>query len=81
MSFIAFLILGLIVGAIAKSMLGEGAGWFLTLVLGVLGAMVGGWLGGILFGVELGSFFSLWTWLLAIIGAVLVFLVYGALRR
>lgn len=81
MSFIGFLILGLIAGAIAKAILPgrQGGGWFLTLLLGVIGAFLGGWLGSIIFGVNLGGFFSISTWLLAIVGSIIVLLVYGAL--
>ncbi|MCW2288168.1 GlsB/YeaQ/YmgE family stress response membrane protein [Leucobacter luti] len=81
MSFIAFLILGLIAGAIAKAILpGEhGGGWFMTLLLGVVGAMLGGWLGGLIFGADLGAFWSLSTWLLAIGGSIIVLLIFGLL--
>lgn len=81
MGFIGFLILGLAAGAIAKLILPgrQGGGWFVTLLLGVVGAMVGGWLGGLIFHVGLDSFFSLATWLLAIGGSVIVLLIYGAL--
>ncbi|TFC09457.1 GlsB/YeaQ/YmgE family stress response membrane protein [Cryobacterium algoritolerans] len=81
MSFIGFLILGLIAGAIAKAILPgrQGGGWFLTLILGVIGAFLGGWLGSLIFGVNLGDFFSISTWLLAIVGSIIVLLVYGAL--
>lgn len=81
MSFIAFLILGLIAGAIAKAILpGEhGGGWFMTLLLGVVGAMLGGWLGGLIFGVDLGVFWSLSTWALAIGGSIVVLLLFGLL--
>ncbi len=81
MSFIGFLILGLIAGAIAKAILPgrQGGGWFLTLILGVIGAFLGGWLGSVIFGVSLGDFFSISTWLLAIAGSIIVLLVYGAL--
>ena len=70
---------GLIAGAIAKLILPgkQGGGWFVTLLLGVVGAMLGGWLGGILFNVDLQGFFSLSTWLLAIGGSILVLLIYG----
>jgi uncharacterized membrane protein YeaQ/YmgE (transglycosylase-associated protein family) len=81
MSFIGFLILGLIAGAIAKAILPgrQGGGWFVTLILGVIGAFLGGWLGSVIFGVSLGGFFSLSTWLLAIAGSIVVLLIYGAL--
>ena len=81
MGFLAFLLLGLIAGAIAKAILpGEnGGGWFITLFLGVIGAMLGGWLGGALFGAGLEEFWSLQTWALAIGGSILVLLIYGML--
>jgi uncharacterized membrane protein YeaQ/YmgE (transglycosylase-associated protein family) len=83
MSFIAFIILGLIAGAIAKAILPgrQGGGWLITLILGVIGAFVGGWLGSLIFGVPLGEFFSISTWLLAIGGSIVVLLVYSALTK
>ncbi|WP_110590476.1 GlsB/YeaQ/YmgE family stress response membrane protein [Microbacterium suaedae] len=79
MGLFSFLLLGLIAGAIAKLILPgkQGGGWFVTLLLGVVGAMIGGWLGGLIFNVDLGRFFSLSTWLLAIGGSLIVLLVYG----
>ena len=79
MSFLAFLVLGLIAGAIAKAILPgkQGGGWIATLILGVLGAMLGGWLGSAIFNVDLAEFWSLQTWLLAIGGSVIVLLIYG----
>lgn len=81
MGILAFLILGLIVGAIAKAILPgrQGGGWLVTLLLGVVGAILGGWLGSLLFGVGLASFWSLQTWIVAIVGAIIVLLIYGAL--
>ena len=80
MSFIGFLLLGLIAGAIAKAILPgtQGGGWFVTLILGVVGAILGGWLGSLLFGVGIGDFFQLSSWLLAIAGSIIVLLIYGA---
>ena len=79
MGFLAFLILGLIAGAIAKLILPgkQGGGWLITLLLGVVGALLGGFLGSVLFGVGLQEFWSLQTWLLAIGGAIIVLLIYG----
>ncbi|MCS5713759.1 GlsB/YeaQ/YmgE family stress response membrane protein [Herbiconiux sp. CPCC 205716] len=79
MSFIAFLILGLIAGAIAKLILPgrQGGGWFVTLLLGVVGALLGGWLGGLLFGANLQDFWSIQTWVVAIVGSIIVLLIYG----
>jgi uncharacterized membrane protein YeaQ/YmgE (transglycosylase-associated protein family) len=83
MGFFAFLLLGLTAGAIAKAILPgrQGGGWFATLILGVIGAMLGGWLGGLLFNVGLDRFWSLQTWLVAIGGSVLVLLIWGLITR
>ena len=79
MGFIAFLLLGLIAGAIAKAILPgkQGGGWIATLLLGVVGALLGGWLGGLLFDVDINEFFSISTWLLAIGGSLIVLLIWG----
>lgn len=81
MGFIAYLILGLLAGAIAKAILPgrQGGGWITSLILGVIGAAIGGWLGGMIFGEGVSSFFSLSTWLCAIGGSVIVLLVWGLL--
>ncbi|MFC5930562.1 GlsB/YeaQ/YmgE family stress response membrane protein [Cryobacterium melibiosiphilum] len=83
MGFFGFLLLGLIAGAIAKAILPgkQGGGWFVTLLLGVVGALLGGLLGGLIFGVNLNEFFSISTWLLAIAGSLIVLLIYGAVTR
>ncbi len=83
MGFFAFLILGLIAGAIAKLILPgkQGGGWFITLLLGVVGAFLGGWLGSLIFKTGLQDFFSIQTWLLAIGGSLIVLLVYGMLNK
>jgi uncharacterized membrane protein YeaQ/YmgE (transglycosylase-associated protein family) len=77
--FFSFLLLGLFAGAVAKLIIPgrQPGGWFITLIVGVIGATLGGWLGGLIFGVDLQSFFSVSTWLLAIGGSVIVLLVYG----
>ncbi len=83
MGFLAFILLGLIAGAIAKLILPgrQGGGWLITLVLGVVGAILGGWIGSALFGVGLENFWDLSTWLLAIGGAIIVLLIYGLIAN
>jgi len=73
----------LIAGAIAKGIKpGEqGGGWLATLLLGVVGAVVGGWIGSALFDVEIDRFWSLSTWLLAIGGSLIVLVIWGLLTR
>lgn len=79
MGFLAFLLLGLIAGAIAKLILPgkQGGGWIATLILGVIGALLGGWIGTALFGADVDAFFSLSSWLLAIGGSLIVLLIWG----
>lgn len=83
MGFIGWIVLGLIAGAIAKAIKpGEqGGGWLATLLLGVVGAVVGGWIGSALFDVEIDRFWSLSTWLLAIGGSLIVLVIWGFLTR
>lgn len=83
MAFLAFLLLGLIAGAIAKAILPgkQGGGWISTLILGVIGALLGGWIGGMLGLGSVDDFFSIGSWLLAIGGSILVILLWGLITR
>jgi len=76
---IAFLILGLLAGIIAKALLpGEDPGGVIvTMLIGVAGALVGGFLAGALFDAHpLDDFFDVSTWLTAIIGSIVLLVVY-----
>jgi uncharacterized membrane protein YeaQ/YmgE (transglycosylase-associated protein family) len=79
MGILGWIVLGLIAGAIAKLILPgrQGGGWIVTLLLGIVGALLGGWLGSVLFNVSLDEFWSLQTWLLAIGGSIIVLLIWG----
>ncbi|GAA4267196.1 GlsB/YeaQ/YmgE family stress response membrane protein [Frondihabitans peucedani] len=83
MSFLGFILLGLICGAIAKAILPgrQGGGWIATLILGVIGALLGGWLGGLIFHVGYNGFFSIQSWIIAIVGSIIVLLIWGAITR
>ena len=79
MGIIAFIILGLIAGAIAKALLpGDDPGGFIvTGIIGIVGALIGGFLAGVLFGADpLDEFFDISSWLTAIIGAIILLLIY-----
>ena len=81
MTIISWIVLGLIVGAIAKAIMPgrDGGGIILTMLLGILGGFVGGFIGKYLFHTSLGGFFNIRTWLLAILGAVVVLIIYRLL--
>ena len=83
MGIIGWIVLGLAAGAIAKAILPgtQGGGWLITLILGVVGALLGGFIGSAIFGIGLENFFSIQTWLLAIGGSILVLLIYGLVTR
>jgi uncharacterized membrane protein YeaQ/YmgE (transglycosylase-associated protein family) len=83
MGIIGWIVLGLLAGAIAKAILpgSQGGGWIITLILGVVGALLGGFIGSVIFGVGLEGFFDITTWLLAIGGAIIVLLIYGLVTR
>ncbi|MGP5380799.1 GlsB/YeaQ/YmgE family stress response membrane protein [Glutamicibacter arilaitensis] len=83
MGFIGWIVLGLIAGAIAKAILPgrQGGGWIATLVLGVVGALLGGWIGCALFGEGVDEFFSISSWLLAIGGALIVLVIWGFITK
>ena len=83
MGIIAWIVLGLIAGAIAKAIMpgNQGGGWVATLVLGVVGALLGGWIGSAVFGIGLENFWSIQTWLIAILGALLVLVIWGFVTK
>ncbi|MCS3491958.1 MULTISPECIES: GlsB/YeaQ/YmgE family stress response membrane protein [Micrococcaceae] len=83
MGFIGWIVLGLIAGAIAKAILPgkQGGGWIATLILGVVGALLGGWIGSAIFGEGVDEFFSISSWLLAIGGALIVLVIWGFITK
>ena len=78
MSIVAFVVLGLLAGAIAKALWrGDEPGGFLgTLLVGVVGALLGGVIASAAGLGGLSGFFSLGTWLTAIGGALLFLLIF-----
>ena len=81
MGFLAWIVLGLIVGAIVKAVMPGhvGGGWVTSLGLGGVGAIVGGWIGSLLFTRGELAFFDVGTWVLAIVGGLVVAGIYGAI--
>lgn len=78
MSIIGWLFFGLITGFIASKIVNDrGEGCFLNIALGIVGAVLGGAIFGFL-GHPVFFHFSLWSMLVAIIGAVVVLLIWHA---
>ena len=81
MSFLAWIVLGLIAGFIGSKLVNKtGEGVFLDILLGIVGAVVGGWLF-TTFGAHGVTGLNLYSILVAVIGAVVVLVVYHAIRR
>ena len=81
MSFVAWIVLGLIAGFIASKIVNKsGEGMLLDIVLGVVGAVVGGWLFHT-FGMPGVSGLNIYSILVAVVGAAVFLIVYHALSR
>jgi uncharacterized membrane protein YeaQ/YmgE (transglycosylase-associated protein family) len=79
MGIIAWLVLGLIAGFIASKIVNHtGSGIIMDIVLGVVGALVGGFLFSI-FGATGVSGFNIYSMIVAVVGAVVVLWIYHAL--
>ena len=79
MGIIAFIILGLIAGVIAKAVLpgDDPGGIIVTTLIGIAGAIIGGFIAAAIFDAHpLDEFFDLSTWLTAIIGSIILLLIY-----
>ena len=81
MSIIAWLVLGLIAGFIASKIINKtGEGLWLDIVLGVVGAELGGWLFSV-FGMSRVTGLNLYSLLVAVVGAVILLFIYHQLIR
>ncbi|MEQ8995258.1 MAG: GlsB/YeaQ/YmgE family stress response membrane protein [Coleofasciculus sp. B1-GNL1-01] len=88
MNIIAWLVLGLIAGAIAKLIYPghQGGGIFATIGLGILGALVGGFLGKLLLGssgaaAAASGALSIGSIIFAVLGALLLIFIWGLLTQ
>jgi uncharacterized membrane protein YeaQ/YmgE (transglycosylase-associated protein family) len=82
MGILSWIVLGLVAGLLAKLLMpGKGpAGWIVTILLGIGGALVGGFIAQFLNWGDV-SGFNLRSVALATGGAVLLLVIYGALKR
>ena len=81
MSFLAWIVLGLVAGFVGSKIVNKkGEGLILDIVLGIVGAIVGGWLFS-MFGAHGVTGLNLYSFAVAIVGAIVVLVVYHAIRR
>ena len=79
MGIIGWILLGLLAGVIAKAILpgNDPGGFIVTAIIGVVGALLGGVVARALgFGDPIDEFFDISTWLAAIIGSIVLLLIY-----
>lgn len=81
MGILSWIIFGLIAGIIAKLLHpgNDPGGWIMTIILGIVGAFVGGWLGSLIFGIGV-SGFNLSSFIVAVIGAIIVLAIYRMVK-
>ncbi|MFI6144451.1 GlsB/YeaQ/YmgE family stress response membrane protein [Streptomyces sp. NPDC051109] len=75
MGIIAWILIGLLAGFIAKALMPgkDPGGVIITMLIGIAGGLLGGWLGKVIFGVDsIDGFFDLSTWIAAIIGSLIL---------
>lgn len=82
-TIIGYIVIGLLGGAIAKAILPgkQGGGWLVTMLLGIVGALIGGFLGGLILGIKYDKIFSISGLIFAILGSLLVLLIYGFIQK
>jgi uncharacterized membrane protein YeaQ/YmgE (transglycosylase-associated protein family) len=81
MSFLAWILLGLVAGFIGSKIVNKrGEGIFLDIILGIIGAIVGGWLFSLI-GAHGVTGFNIYSLFVAVIGSIVVLVIYHALVR
>jgi uncharacterized membrane protein YeaQ/YmgE (transglycosylase-associated protein family) len=81
MSFLAWIVLGLLAGFIGSKLVNRrGEGMFLDIILGIVGAVIGGWVFSA-FGAAGVTGLNLYSLFVAVIGSVLFLVLYHAIAR
>lgn len=81
MGILGWILLGIVAGVIAKALLpgADPGGFIVTVIIGIVGALLGGFLARVLgLGDPIDEFFDVSTWLAAIIGSIILLVVYRA---
>ncbi|MFD6225529.1 GlsB/YeaQ/YmgE family stress response membrane protein [Streptomyces sp. NPDC060232] len=84
MGVLAWILLGLLAGIIAKMLMPgkDPGGIIITILIGIAGGLLGGWLGKVIFGVDsVDGFFELSTWIAAIVGSLILLMIFRLFRR
>jgi uncharacterized membrane protein YeaQ/YmgE (transglycosylase-associated protein family) len=81
MSILAWIVLGLVAGFIGSKIVNKsGEGFFLDIILGIVGAVVGGWVF-TLVGASGVTGLNIYSLIVAVIGAIVVLVAYHAIKK
>jgi uncharacterized membrane protein YeaQ/YmgE (transglycosylase-associated protein family) len=81
MGLIATIVVGLIAGLVASWLMKAKTGLLVDLILGVVGGVLGGWITSLILGVNLVSGFNVTSIIVALLGAILVIVIYRFISR
>ena len=81
MGIVAWIVLGAIAGWITNLIMGGGEGVLLTIILGIVGALVGGYLAGTVLGIADVTGVNVESIVVAVVGAIIVVVLYRAFAR
>lgn len=83
MIFLMYILVGLVLGVIAKAIMKDSMGWAGTIIAGILGALLGGFIGNFLgkSGNAVGDLSNPWGWVLSVLGTMIVLAIWGAVSR
>ena len=78
MGILGWIIVGGLMGALAKAIMPgkDPGGIIVTILIGIVGGVLGGWLSSAIFGIGTGGFFDIRTWLIALVGALILLGIY-----
>jgi uncharacterized membrane protein YeaQ/YmgE (transglycosylase-associated protein family) len=82
MGIIAWIVLGLLAGLVARAVMPghDSIGLLATMLIGIVGALIGGFVSELLGFDGLGSFFELRTWIIAVAGAFVLLAILRSVR-
>ena len=81
MSILAWIVLGLVGGFIGSKIVNKsGEGFFLDIILGIVGSVIGGWLFSV-FGAHGVTGVNLYSLVVAVIGSIVVLVAYHAIKK
>lgn len=80
MSILGWVVIGLVAGWLAGKITGRRETWWADIIIGIVGAIVGGFIYGLVTGQNVVAHFNLGTLIVATLGAVIVLFIWGAVR-